>query len=291
MNAAIEPWKLLPPNSTRLEIDLLKTPIVSEDAITFIGKLGDIKYNDTPEQFVPWLIVEHGLLWARDFLGSDAEVLEKGQIINKLKGTPAAVTAIMEWFGYDSASVREVDRPLVHFAEFQINAGEIIEQLSKIGQIYEALQHVIPLRSRFRRIFYGYDKRVFYLGESKLGEGYLNSSSGIDYDSLGHHDRKTGLVVSFGRTHTDGVPERVLEPEDYYYKENFYRNSGQLERSFPILSEGFEGSFYNPRFSVYEGWGRVSTDKALQPVANWSEFSWEALGWYERIVLDSHFTE
>jgi P2-related tail formation protein len=286
----IEPWKLLPLNATKLERDLLRTLPISQEAQEVIARLDLLKYEDTPEEFLPWLIVENGLLWAKDFLGSDQEILEKGVIVNRLKGTPAAVKQILSWFGYDSTTVREADRPLLHFAEFEVDPGNIVEQLARIGQIYEALQHVIPVRSRFKRIFHGYDKKIFYMGESKLGEDFLNTPSGIDYDALGYHSRKTGLIVSFGRIHTDGVPARVFEVKDYRYTENFRRHSGQLDKGFPTLCEDFEGKFYDPRMSVIEMWSRVSTAMCLQPVANWSDMTWNDLIWNQKEILDSHET-
>lgn len=219
---------------------------------------------------------------------SDRDVLELGIPLNKIKGTRAAVKEILKWFSYEDSSVREVERPLVHFADFEVDPGDVIEDLHLVVKIYRAMQNVIPARSRFTRIFHGFDRQVFYVGESQFGNEYLDTSSGIEYDSLGYSPEKTGLIISFGRREGFEI-ERERDPiDDEYHRQNFHFWDGTIEKAFPILDVDFEGRFYDPRLSVLEGFKVVHHSEVLQPVASWDSMSWGDETWSQRAILDKH---
>lgn len=284
----IEPWKLLPVNSTKLEQDVLKAHPVTSEVNNLIGRLGEIKYVDTPDSFIPWLILENGLIWAREYFTTDREALTHGLAINPIKGTKAAVVAIFSWFNYTNASARTADRALLHFAEFEADTGEIITNLTDIARIYRAMQYVIPVRNRFVRMFHGYDKPILYLSEGKTEDCFLNAPSGISYDELNLSKEVTGLYISFGRNYSDEseVPAHTLQ--EYRFTERFYRHTGQRDPEFPVMSQDFEKWFYPPRYFAIEGRAKVSTCEVLQPVATWDEMTWDSFTWNPKEIVDSH---
>lgn len=279
MAITLEPWKLLPINASKLERDLLKVLPVPQAILDGVQMIGVRKVHDIPDSFVPWLVLEYGLVWMRDYLADDRVILEQGIELNQIKGTPASLKMVLSWFGYSNVTVREADRPLLHFAEFEIDPGEIIIDLDTIPNIFRAINEVKPARSRFRRIFHGHDKKVFYLSESKLNSEYLGHPSGISYDDLGRSPIKTELTISFGREHASICEELEFDLLDYYFKENFYRHHGHIDPSFPVLGQDFENDFYEPRLSVFENQQRAGTSIVLQPVATWGDMSWDNRSW------------
>lgn len=286
MAITVEPWKLLPITASKLERDLLKILPVPQVILDGVQMIGIRKIHDIPDSFLPWLVLEHGLVWMREYLDDDRVILEQGIELNQIKGTPASLKMVLSWFGFESASVHEADRPLLHFAEFEIDPGDIIVDLDRIPGIFRAINEVQPARSRFRRIFHGYDKRLFYLCESKLNSEFLGHPSGINFDDLGRSPVKTELTVSFGREHASICAEENFDILDYYFKENFYRHNGHIDPAFPNLCEDFEGDFYEPRLSAFENQQREGTSIVLQPVASWDGMSWRNRSW-EGLGLDN----
>lgn len=286
----IEPWKLLPVNATKLERDVLKANPITSEANDLIARLGAIKYIDTPDSFLPWLILENGLIWAREYFPTDRATLIAGLDINQIKGTKAAVASIFAWFNHTNASARTADRALLHFAEFEVDTGEVITNLAEIAQIYRAMQYVIPVRNRFVRLFHGYDKPILYLSEGKTEDCFLNAPSGIPYDGLKLSKETTGLFISFGRNYVDDLSEIEHIIQDYRFTERFYRHTGQRDPEFPVLSQDFEGWFYTPRYFAIEGQSRCSTVEVLQPVATWDEMTWESFAWNQLFIVDQHLT-
>ena len=101
----------------------------------------------------------------------------------------------------------EQEPPGVHFAEFQLDPGQVLDSDTAIAHLIAIARLSAPARSRLSRIYHGYDLRRVVLDESRLGEALLSDHSGVFW-----RDGQTKL--SFGRVRQWASPPAsiVLTP-------------------------------------------------------------------------------
>ena len=181
---------LLPPNATALERSLS----LSTDLLTRLGhqteSLKGFK-TDPSDSLLPWLIWEYGLGELLPYLPDPRRAIAEGIRWQRLRGTPAALTTALSWIG--AAATVEQETPGIHFAEFQFDPGQVLDDDGTIANLIAMARLSAPARSRLSRIYHGWDLRRLVLDESRLGEALLSDHSGVFW-----RDGQTKL--SFGRS-------------------------------------------------------------------------------------------
>lgn len=180
---------LLPPNATALECSLS----LSTDLLTRLGgeteSLKGFK-TDPSDSLLPWLIWEYGLGELLPYLPDPRRAIAEGIRWQGLRGTPAALTTALSWIG--ATATVEQETPGIHFAEFQFDPGQVLDDDRAIANLIAIARLSAPARSRLSRIYHGWDLRRLVLDESRLGEALLSDHSGVFWT-----DGQTKL--SFGR--------------------------------------------------------------------------------------------
>ena len=195
---------LLPPNATALERSLS----LSTDLLTRLGgeteSLKGFK-TDPADSLLPWLIWEYGLGELLPYLPDPRRAIAEGIRWQRLRGTPAALTTALSWIG--ATATVEQETPGIHFAEFQFDPGQVLDDDGAIANLIAIARLSAPARSRLSRIYHGWDLRRLVLDESRLGEALLSDHSGVFW-----RDGQTKL--SFGRVRqlANPPPDFVLAP-------------------------------------------------------------------------------
>lgn len=198
------PDHLLPSNATPLEqaLSLATDPTtrltLSADAIR------DFKAKPS-DPLLPWLIWEYGLGELLPYLPQPRRAIAEGIRWQRLRGTPAALAMALSWIG--ATATVEQEPPGVHFAEFQLDPGLVLDADQAIANLIAIARLSAPARSRLSRIYHGDDRRRFVLDDSLLGEALLSDHSGVFW-----RDGVTRL--SFGRSHPgaslEGLGQQAL---------------------------------------------------------------------------------
>lgn len=182
---------LLPPNASPLERALS----LSTDTLTRLAEpteaLRTFKVNPA-DPLLPWLIWEYGLGELLPYLPEPRRAIAEGIRWQRLRGTPAALATALSWVGWRVQVEQET--PGLHFAEFMIDPGRVLEDDADIAALVAIARLSAPVRSRLSRIYHGWDVRRLVLDESRLGEALLSDHSGVFW-----RDGQTKL--SFGRVH------------------------------------------------------------------------------------------
>jgi len=182
---------LLPANATRLEQALsLATDSLSRLALP-VDAIRQFK-TDPSDPLLPWLIWEYGLGELLPYLPEPRRAIAEGLLWQRLRGTPAALSTALSWIGMHARI--EQEPPGVHFAEFQLDPGRVLDTDQTITDVRAVASLSAPARSRLARLYHGHDLRRLQLDHSVLGEALLSDDSGVR-----HPDHDTRL--SFGRTH------------------------------------------------------------------------------------------
>ena len=180
---------LLPANATPLEQALsLATDPLSRLALP-VDAIRQFK-TDPSDPLLPWLIWEYGLGELLPYLPEPRQAIAEGILWQRLRGTPAALTTALAWIG--ASATIEQEPPGVHFAEFQLDPGQVLDSDTAIANLIAIARLSAPARSRLSRIYHGYDLRRVVLDESRLGDALLSDHSGVLWK-----DGQTKL--SFGR--------------------------------------------------------------------------------------------
>lgn len=179
---------LLPPNATRLE-RAAEAATALDRRLADVGVLRRAKL-DAAAAFVPWLIWEYGLGEVLPYLDEPRRAIREGVLWQRLRGTPRGLQVALSWRGLAAVTVEE-EEPGVHFAEFQVDPGEVPAPQAVLDLLGLA-RLAAPVRSRLARVFHGYDVRRFRLDRTRFGEGLLSDHSGI----VG----PDGVRLSFGRS-------------------------------------------------------------------------------------------
>ena len=191
------PNHLLPTNATPLEQALS----LSTDALTRLAQPTDAIRQfktDPSDPLLPWLIWEYGLGELLPYLPEPRRAIAEGILWQRLRGTPRALQIALGWMGADDVFV-EPEVPGVHFAEFQIDPGQVLDDDRLIADLIAIAKLSAPARSRLSRIYHGWDLRRFVQGESLLGDALLSDHSGVLW-----RDGQTKL--SFGRVGAFSLP-------------------------------------------------------------------------------------
>ncbi|MBV2183857.1 MAG: phage tail protein [Rhizobium sp.] len=171
------PNHLLPANATDLEqalslaCDPLSRLVLPTEAIRGFK-------TEPADPLLPWLIWEYGLGELLPYLSEPRRAITEGILWQRLRGTPKALTIALGWIGAQDVFI-EPEVPGVHFAEFQIDPGCVLDDERLIADLIAVAKLSAPARSRLSRLYHGWDLRRFLLDESLLGEALLSDHSGV----------------------------------------------------------------------------------------------------------------
>lgn len=194
---------LLPRNASLFEQEMSK----ATDSLARLGSPADglRAFKTDPDDFLlPWLLWEYGLSELLPYLPEPRQAIRDGLRWQRLRGTPAALATALSWVG--ATATVEQEPPGIHFAEFQLNPGKVLDSDEAIAHLIALARLSAPARSRLSRITHGFDRRRFVLDESALGGALLSDHSGVFW-----RDGQTRL--SFGRGHAwpfAGVDSRAM---------------------------------------------------------------------------------
>lgn len=247
--------RLLPTNSSPLEIALAKAMPFDAPLHAFAPLITSAKLADMPDSWLPWLVIEYGLSDLSEFFPDQRELIVEGLKLRTLRGTPAGAELALSWIGYPDAKVYEDPTPGLHFSEWEIDLGRVPRDLTDLCKIAKLARIVQPVRSRLRRVFHGYDVRKFVLDESDWGN-LLSHYSGVWVDDLSPCAKPTGLWASFSSSERQWINhEENIEVRFYYERRNDY-GVWVHPPLYPVLDDDYEDSFY-PWVGV-ASWGRHS---------------------------------
>lgn len=188
---------LLPPNSTQLERDLVRSLNAIPRLAPFIQalRLAKVQTRGIPPTVLPWLVLELGLDEISDYHPDLETTLEKGVPWQWIRGTPQAIIDAVGWTGA-TATLDESDSQggFYRWSEYQLALDAPVGEAA-LPQLARAAIISSPARSPLQRIFSFYDARRFVLSGSSLSGGdILSDHSGVRPAELGGF-----LQVSFGR--------------------------------------------------------------------------------------------
>lgn len=184
---------ILPISASQLQRDLDKSSGPSQQSIQTVEKIPGIKFNP-PEQMLPWLIWEYGLTPLLPYINEPQQAIQEGVQWQRIRGTPDSLALAFGWLGLKDIAI-EPEVPGRHFYQYQVATGRVVSD-TELENVKAVSQFSAPLRSRLARLYHGYDVRRLRLDESDYG-ALLSDYSGV---------RKSGVVLSFGRTHQPLLP-------------------------------------------------------------------------------------
>lgn len=244
---------ILPVTSSTLEKDLVQAASFSSLFDLAVRSIPSAKLVDQQDDVLVWLLLEYGLTRFLPYQSDKRALLEEGMWLNKHKGTVAAVEHVAEWVGFPDASVWESSRSGVQFPCFEMDLGRVPLDSGELCPLAMVVAAVKPLRSRFRRVFSGWNIRQLVLDENAMWGQFLSGYSGVALNRRSVCSRQTGLIVSLGITNEcgDGLlvfPEGLPSWDETFYIERLI-NCCRVDARF-VLDEDYWRSFYEPFMRV-----------------------------------------
>ena len=180
---------ILPESSTALEKHIeftLDTRVLLKDRIL---RISDIKYKNIPDDLVPWLLYQYGLLPVSQYLpkNPDTAIIE-GLSVQRLKGTRAGLLKALSWIGFVPDKI-DLGRG-EDFGQYQFDTGKVpsFEELKGIVNLSEFAE---ARRDELFRLYHGLNIPPLILNsESTLNNSILNNFSGT-------YDEELGVWLSF----------------------------------------------------------------------------------------------
>lgn len=238
--------ELLPRGTPALMRDVLKALPFDSTIDPATDDVRGLKWPNPPASFLPWLLREYSLTQFSKYVPDAATLYEQGRLLNQVKGTPKAVRIVAGWFGFNDIIIR-TRGPGVHFAEFELGLDRLPDKPTDLCDLLDAIKRVIPLRSRFRRVWHGHDIGMFIPSHSPWSD-LLGDVSGIHSKDISlctsRHLCGNDLVISFRQTECEHAEEYEVTCEDIDTTtiQDFEHVRDYFD--FPVLSQDFNGSFY-----------------------------------------------
>lgn len=232
--------QLLPSNATQLEIDISAAAdflSVTEGALPSVR---DAKYQNIPNDVVPWLVYEYGLGELLPYLPDPRTALAEGVVWQRIRGTPQAIKTALTWINF-TAILEESEAGTIRWAQFQLGLDQAPASLEFIGNVIGISRLSAPARSDLFRVYGGtYDTRRFWLDDHELSSGsWLCDHSGVYLQS-------DWPQLSFGRDHqrNPAIQETQIfrtkehiEAELYKYEDSFVLSESILDEWWHLLQE------------------------------------------------------
>jgi hypothetical protein len=163
--------------------------------------------NDT---FYPSIELESGSFRLLPFIEDPQQRILAAYFLRDKAGTPLAVKKSLEWINFPGTHIVEETAPTVHFPEYQLILTRA-PSVTEVGSIVNVVLVSQPLRSRLRRLVFGWDIPKLVLDESPW-EDIWDSYSGETVTQLDSCPQAVGLITSIRNRHD--LP-RVKIPVQY----------------------------------------------------------------------------
>ncbi len=206
----------LPPNATEVELALNDAIQPRVDLKPGINEIRGLKL-EAPDNFLPFLIWEYGLGEILYFLEDPRQAIKEGIKWQRLRGTEAGLRLALSWIGMEG-SYTEEEGPGAHFAEFQLDSGNVPKNETNLIGLLKLAKLSIPARSHLSRIFHKYDIRRHILNDSDYG-ALLSDNSGVHLEGF--------PILSFGRE--SAFSELVIPPQIIRVLDREYSVRGHYE--------------------------------------------------------------
>lgn len=270
--------ELLPFNATTFVRDVLKSLNFDDVLDPGVDLIREIKWPEPPARFLPALLQEHGLSQFSRFRTDALALYHEGRELNRVKGTKRAVRIVAEWLGFDDIEIRTLEYQGVHFPEFEVGLGKYPATAQVLCDLLDAVNRVKPLRSRFRRVWHGFDARIFMLSKSQWGD-LLSDYSGVHSTDIGictarhlcNHDLRISL-----RVHDREWVEEDNEVGESEIRRVLDREEIPDDINFPRMSNDFNGGFYPVGFGAVGERERYGDNSGFRFDGNreWLNISW-----------------
>lgn len=186
----LTPTKILPPNATDFEIDIISVITNRINRIYIdIQTLVNSKLKQTHKSLLPYVVQEFGFASVSKYIPDNDEFMAEGIKWKKSKGTPYAVKKALGWI-FREDEYRENTKQW-HWAVVEIRLSKDIPSLDIIKDIAFLVRESLPGRAQLLRIWSGVDYPMMILNESNLNESRLNVPGG-DWDD----DLKLWLYIN-----------------------------------------------------------------------------------------------
>ncbi|GHU28681.1 hypothetical protein AGMMS50256_11560 [Betaproteobacteria bacterium] len=177
--------RLLPPNSTDLEIRLCDT--FPRDELGLLADAPRRLKTEPSDVVLPWLASEWFLSGFQKYFPTLRDLIDAGLPWLMERGTAAAVVRALSWIDFPVARIEEDGSRL------QLDTGRIVEADELADLIYLTLAS-IPAHVELYRLYHEYDLRPIGVSQTAaLDQGLLSDDSGV-WVTVGDEDVK----LSFG---------------------------------------------------------------------------------------------
>lgn len=175
---------LLPPNSTQLERDLVRSRnfLPAFSAPTEGIRDAKIYRLAVPASVQPWLIYELGLSEITSYHPDLLTAIREGVQWQWIKGTPQSILTALGWLGYVPFIDEEEERNSTFWADFHLGFSPQPPDPADLADIFYLSSISSPVRSRPQRLYSNWDFRLLRWDEDVNGwsEGRMWSDhSGI----------------------------------------------------------------------------------------------------------------
>lgn len=175
-------WTLLPDNRTIHEDCLAVATGPGAPVTPVIEAARGFRYRRPIEATVaPYLVQEYGLGPIADFFAAAEDLIDTGRSWQRIRGTPAAVSAALGWIGYGEIVIEDQVANRRRWHLYQAGMGELpgVDEVNRLMSAEYLAGLSDPARSHFWRGHHGYDVRGHVWGRSRLGRSMLGDSSGV----------------------------------------------------------------------------------------------------------------
>lgn len=172
---------LLPTSAHVYERTLARAIDSTDELGPSIDGLHGLKIVNPPASFLPYLVWEYGLGMLSPYVPNLYDLIAEGLDWQRVRGTPAAVSAALGWVGY-SASIEYAPVRRRWWNNCQLGLDRVRDDEADLIPIDGLTWLSIPLRSDFWRAYAGYDVRALEYSESRWSEALWSDDSGVVID-------------------------------------------------------------------------------------------------------------
>lgn len=190
---------LLPPNSTQLERDLVRsrnflpTLAPSTEAL----RSAKIIRSAIPTSVQPWLLYELGLAEISGYHPDLLTAIREGVQWQWIKGTPQSILTAIGWLGYEPFIDEEEERNSTFWADYHLGFSPQPPDIADLADIFFLAATSTPARSRPQRLYSNWDFRMLRWDEDV--DGWSEGRMWSDHSGIRGIERLEAAQVSLMR--------------------------------------------------------------------------------------------
>lgn len=173
----LEATKLLPPNATPVEIDIISVVVNRINRVYIdIRSLIESKLSKSNSSLIPYVIEEFGFGAVSKYIPDNDQFMAEGIRWKKDRGTPASAIRALNWIFREDDLLENTKA--WHWTVVEIRLTKDIPSLAAIKDIVYLVRQSLPARSQLLRVWSGTDFPMMILNETYLNESRLNVPGG-----------------------------------------------------------------------------------------------------------------